>query len=112
MNDERKDISDVEIHPDIIEAWEKEREAVERLEQLEDRVLEHSNNELERMLVRAVHFGHDFMDVRVDEFGNVEYEGWDEGHEPPYGWLDEPSDRYDLRGVNYEDIRRAHERHR
>lgn len=107
-----KDFDDIEIADSIIEGFERDREMMEQIREFEETVLEHSDNELERMLVRAVHFGHDFMDVRVDGAGNVEYEGWDEGHEPPYDFFDEPLERFDLRDVTYEDIHKAHAENR
>ena len=97
-----------EIHPDLIEAA---REARERLQEMEERELEEFNTELERMLVRALWKGHDFLDVQADGAGNVDYVAFDEGHEPDYGMFDEPADRFDLRGVTFRDIREVHADH-
>lgn len=105
------DFADIEINPEIIR---RGKEAQQALAELEERALREGMNELERMLVRCIWKGHDFMDVHVDELGNVEYVGWDEGHEPEWHHdiFDAPADTYDLRRVTYQDIREAHKDHR
>lgn len=95
------------------ERFQMSDEIVEKLREgqrrASERVAEAHYAELDRQFVRAVHDGHDYLDVHVDPGMEIEFIAWDEGEEPDYGPFSEPLERYDLRGVTYADIRRAHE---
>lgn len=99
---------DFPINPELAR---RSAEATEQLRELEARVLEKHHTELDRMFVRAIHHGHDFLDIHSDPVTGVEYIAWSQGDEPDYGRFSAPVERFDLRGITYEDIRRAHEDH-
>lgn len=99
---------DFVINPDLAR---RSAEATEQFRELEALALEKHHAELERMCVRAIHYGHDFLDVYNDPVKGVEYVAWRRGNEPDYGRFSEPVERFDLRGLTYQDIRRAHEDH-
>ena len=75
------------------------------LETLHEQILHNGLPEHHRMLVHAVYYGHDYLDVQVDSAtGAIDHVAWDAGNEPGYDLHVRLADRYDLRDISLADL--------
>lgn len=65
---------------------------------------------LEYQLALAMYYEYDFVDVLTDKDLNTKFIGW-VGNEPHHEGGYMFSERYDLRDIDYQDLKNASERH-
>ena len=80
------------------------------MRELQDSAVKDYCKTLEYQLAKAMYYEFDFVDVLIDRELNTKFIGWTE-HEPHHDGGYMFSERYDLRDINYQDLKDASEQY-